>query len=87
VHWNLSLTELGLDGNFFSPEDPQLGTCVSGKLPGKEKNVCTLRCRYRHVSLYFSLQLSFQTFFAPIATELRSRFSQKRLGPGVKCPL
>ena len=68
VQWNLSLTELGLDGNFFSPEDPKLGTCVNGKLRGTEKKVCLLRCRCRHISLHFSLQRSFKIFFAPVAT-------------------
>jgi len=37
MQWNLSLTELGLSGKLFSPEDPKLGTCVIGKLPGTEK--------------------------------------------------
>ena len=64
VQWNLSLTELGLDGNFFSPEDPKLGTCVNGKLRGTEKKsvfygavVGTFRCifLYNVRSKYFSL--------------------------------
>jgi len=65
VQSNLSLTELGLSGNFFSTEDPKLGTCVIWKLPGTEKKKSVLynavvgafRCiflysvRFKHFSL------------------------------------